>query len=102
MKNYWPELSQEGLDTLSEGGALLGGESDKLSPTDDKNFRNLHLGEFLPNNEMITLQYYNGKEWVDCGEFDNEQIAWISLGGDDMNYRTALKQSGIVLTDKSV
>ena len=50
---------------------------------------------------MIKLQYFNGKEWVDCGEWANEQIAWISLGGDDMNYRT-VDASGKVLTDKSI
>lgn len=50
---------------------------------------------------MITLQYFNGKEWIDCGNFINEQIAWISLGGDDYNYRTVHKESGEVLTDKS-
>lgn len=50
---------------------------------------------------MVTLQYFNGEKWVDCGNFGNENIAWISLGGDDFNYRTVDKESGEVLTDKS-
>jgi hypothetical protein len=37
---------------------------------------------------MIELQYFNGKEWVTVEIFYNERIAWISLGGDDFNYRT--------------
>lgn len=49
---------------------------------------------------MVQLQYFNGMAWVDCGEFGNEEIAWISLGGDDRDYRT-LDSSGKVLTDKS-
>ncbi len=49
---------------------------------------------------MIKLQYNNGNEWVDCGEFHNEIIAWMSLGGDDLNYRT-IDSDGVVLTDKS-
>lgn len=50
---------------------------------------------------MVTLQHFNGTEWVDCGEFHNEKIAWISLGGDDYNYRTVDKNTFQVLTDKS-
>ena len=50
---------------------------------------------------MIQLQYFNGQEWVDAGEFHNEMIAWISLGTDYLNYRT-LDEDGNVLTDKSV
>ena len=49
---------------------------------------------------MIKLQYFDGSEWVGCGEFVNENIAWISLGGDDANYRT-VDANGNVLTDKS-
>ena len=51
---------------------------------------------------MIKLEYFNGKEWVDCGKFHSEHIAWISLGGDNLNYRTVDIKSGLVLTDKSV
>lgn len=50
---------------------------------------------------MITLQYYNGSEWVDVGLFHNDWSAWASLGGDDMNYRT-IDSKNKVLTDKSV
>lgn len=50
---------------------------------------------------MIRLEYFNGTEWVFAGEFHNELIAWISLGGDDRNYRT-IDSNGNILTDKSV
>jgi hypothetical protein len=50
---------------------------------------------------MITLQYFNGKEWVNAGQSQNEHIAWISLGGDNLNYR-AINENGKVLSDKSI
>jgi len=50
---------------------------------------------------MIKLEYFNGKEWVLAGNFPNEEFAWISLGGDCVNYRT-VNALGEVLTDKSV
>lgn len=50
---------------------------------------------------MIKLQYFNGTQWTDCGEFYQEHIAWVSLGGDDLNYRT-IDALGNVLTDKSM
>jgi len=49
---------------------------------------------------MITLEYFNGTEWVHAGRFNNEWMAWVSLGGDNYNYRTA-DENGKVLTDKS-
>lgn len=50
---------------------------------------------------MITLQYFNGIEWIYAGgPFVNETLAWVSLGGDDDNYRT-IDKDGNVLTDKS-
>ena len=49
---------------------------------------------------MITLEYWNGKEWVKTGTWANEWMAWVSLGGDDFNYRT-VDENGKVLTDKS-
>ena len=51
---------------------------------------------------MINLEYWNGNDWVPAGGgFGNERIAWISLGGDDFNYRTVDADTGKVLTDKS-
>jgi hypothetical protein len=50
---------------------------------------------------MITLEYFNGTSWEPVGEFHCEDFAWMSLGGDDQNYRT-LDEHGKVLTDKSV
>lgn len=49
---------------------------------------------------MIQLQYFNGKEWITVSSWPNEMIAWISLGGDNYNYRT-IDENGKVLTDKS-
>ena len=52
---------------------------------------------------MVLLEYFNGNVWVPAASFPfyNEEIAWISLGGDDFNYRTIDKDTGAVLTDKS-
>ena len=49
---------------------------------------------------MIELQYFNGTEWATESTWVNETIAWVSLGGDDYNYRT-IDENGKVLTDKS-
>lgn len=49
---------------------------------------------------MVSLQYFNGQEWVNCGQYGKEELAWISLGSDNENYRT-VDESGNVLTDKS-
>lgn len=46
---------------------------------------------------MITLQYFDGTEWIPAGEFYTEKMAWISLGADNENYRT-LDENGNVLT----
>ena len=50
---------------------------------------------------MVRLEYFNGEKWVPCGEFGNEMIAWISLGSDNLDYRTVDIETGDVLTDKS-
>ena len=50
---------------------------------------------------MYRLEYWNGKEWIDCGEWVNETLAWVSLGGDDKNYRTVNVDTGEVMTDNS-
>ena len=52
---------------------------------------------------MIQLQYWNGTEWIDIGEpWNHEFLAWISLGDDNINYRTVDLETGKVLTDKSI
>ena len=52
---------------------------------------------------MVRLEYWNGTEWVFAGgEFVNEFIAWISLGEDNINYRTVDVESGKVLTDRRI
>lgn len=50
---------------------------------------------------MITLQYFNGKEWQTVSEWANEVFAWVSLGTDNFNYRT-VDVEGNVLTDMSL
>jgi hypothetical protein len=49
---------------------------------------------------MIELQYFNGVEWATVSTWANEWMAWVSLGGDDYNYRT-VGEDGKVLTDKT-
>lgn len=49
---------------------------------------------------MVVLEYLSGGHWIVCGEFNSENLAWISLGGDDENYRT-VGPTGKILTDKS-
>lgn len=50
---------------------------------------------------MIELQYWDGETWLHCGLFLNEDLAWVSLGGDDDDYRT-IDPDGNILTDKTV
>ncbi len=45
---------------------------------------------------MKTLQYFDGTKWIDCGKFVNENLAWSSLGGDNLNYRV-IDENGKVL-----
>jgi len=49
---------------------------------------------------MIRLEYFDGKKWIFVSEWVNEILAWVSLGGDNLNYRT-IDEKGKVLTDKS-
>lgn len=49
---------------------------------------------------MTTLQYWDGTKWLNTGTWNNERMAWASLGGDDYGYRT-IDEDGNVLTDKS-
>lgn len=51
-------------------------------------------------NSEVNLEYWDGTDWVPCGTFGSEHIAWASLVGDSLNYRTVDAQSGTVLTDK--
>jgi len=52
---------------------------------------------------MIRLEYFNGINWMPAASypFYDEEIAWISLGKDNFNYRTIDEDTGKVLTDKS-
>ena len=50
---------------------------------------------------MITLEYFNGIEWIEVGTWYSELSAWLSLGDDNDNYRI-LDEKGNVLTDRSI
>ena len=50
---------------------------------------------------MVRLEYWNGEKWILCGQWHSEHLAWISLGGDDYNYRTVHYKTYEVITDKS-
>lgn len=50
---------------------------------------------------MVILQYFNGTNWQTLSTWWKEELAWASLGGDNMNYRT-VDDKGRVLTDKSL
>jgi hypothetical protein len=52
--------------------------------------------------ETVKLQYLSNGKWIDVNEWGSEQMAWISLGGDDHNYRTINAETGETLTDKSI
>lgn len=48
---------------------------------------------------MIELQYFDGKRWETISSWTREELAWASLGGDDLDYRT-VDAEGKVLTSK--
>lgn len=50
---------------------------------------------------MIALEYFNGKEWIFVDKWYTEEIAWATLGSDNLNYRT-IDENGKVLTDKQL
>ena len=51
---------------------------------------------------MIQLQYFDGGKWDTVSEWNMEFMAWLSLGDDDLNYRTVDTRTNKILTDKSV
>lgn len=48
---------------------------------------------------MIELQWFDGIKWIPVSKWANEELAWISLGNDNVNYRT-VDYKGNVLTEK--
>lgn len=49
---------------------------------------------------MVKIEYFNGKEWVSAGgPFGDEELAWISLGGDNLDHRTVDADTNKVLTE---
>lgn len=51
---------------------------------------------------IVQLQYNTGIAWVHVSDWYSEHLAWVSLGSDNLNYRTVNTITGEVLTDKSV
>ena len=49
---------------------------------------------------MIRLQYFNATKWETIGEFSNSDIAWITLGDDNYNYRT-IDENGKVIKENT-
>lgn len=45
---------------------------------------------------MVTLEYFDGNTWNFVSEWASETLAWISLGGDNFNYRV-VNAAGFVL-----
>ncbi len=36
---------------------------------------------------MVLIQWFDGQKWIDCETWQNAEIAWATLGGDNYNYR---------------
>lgn len=54
----------------------------------------------METERTIQLEYWNGEYWSKVGDpWVLEKIAWISLGGYELNYRTVDLTTGKVLTD---
>ena len=48
---------------------------------------------------MVRLEYFNGKEWLLVEEWQNAEIAWVTLGGDTFNYRVVDEKGNVVKED---
>ncbi|MEM7485825.1 MAG: hypothetical protein AAF348_11515 [Bacteroidota bacterium] len=48
---------------------------------------------------MVTLEYFNGSEWVFVDKYPSNHIAWIALGDDFDNYRT-INEFGEVIMER--
>lgn len=46
---------------------------------------------------MITLEYFNGKEWIFAGEYESNHIAWLVLGPDYENHRTVDENGKVIM-----
>ena len=46
---------------------------------------------------MIKLEYFDGTKWCYVGEYVNENIAWVTLGTDNYNFRTVDENGNAVL-----
>lgn len=57
----------------------------------------------MMKDRPVMLQYLNSDgEWVPAGgPFHSEWTAWVSLGGDDFNYRTVDANDYSIITDRS-
>lgn len=48
---------------------------------------------------MVTLQWFDGENWVFIDEYSNELIAWITLGPDTYGYRVIDKDGNVLKQD---
>lgn len=49
--------------------------------------------------EPVWLEYNNGTEWIRTSEWPTEELAWMSLGDDNVGYRTVSKSNGTVVRE---
>ena len=45
---------------------------------------------------MVTIQYWEGTTWIDVETWQNAEIAWATLGGDNYNYRVIDKDGEVL------
>lgn len=50
----------------------------------------------LKSRSMVTLQYFDGQNWIDEGQWPNELIAWATLGDDNYNYRVVDEKGNVL------
>lgn len=49
--------------------------------------------------KMVTLQWFDGENWVFIDEYSNALIAWITLGPDTYGYRVIDKDGNVLKQD---
>jgi hypothetical protein len=49
---------------------------------------------------MNRLEYFDGKKWTLVGTWENPHLAWISLGGDNYNYRVVAEDGTVLFSNK--
>lgn len=44
----------------------------------------------------INLEYFNGTEWIHVDGFKTNELAWITLGADNRDYRTVDSKGRVI------